>query len=211
MENCILRAAGPGAPLVLAFHGRWEDEKAMVRRVGDRGGGLSWAFPRAPLEDAYEFRGKQGLGYSWYEYNGDAEAFKESLRVVGHHVLERLDGILRETGADPRRVHLLGFSQGGYLAGALAFTWPERFAGAALMGARFKTELLEDGFDRIGHLRLYSGHGVRDRRVLPEPAARCVQELVDAGVAVEHREYDCGHRVVPAMIDDALAQLGLSG
>ena len=51
---------------------------------------------------------------------------------------------------------------------------------------------------------------MRDRRVLPEPAARCVQELADAGVAIEHSEYDCGHRVLPSMVEDALAHLDLA-
>jgi len=209
MEGSIIRDRGPGRPLVLAFHGRWEDEKAMLERVGASGPDLTWAFLRAPNKETQTFRGGPAVGYSWYDYNGVAEAFRRGLREIGQVVLEKLDEILLETGADPTRVYLLGFSQGGYLAGALAFTWPERFAGAALLGSRFKTELLEEGFEKIQHLRLFSGHGERDRLVKPEPAARCVEELADAGIAIEHREYACGHRVVPAMIEDALAQWGL--
>lgn len=207
------RAAAPGAPLVIAFHGQWEDETAWPARLGDgfagtgRGHELTWVFPRGPYRDEAERRGRRLSGYSWYEYTGDRAAFAESLRETGGWVLELLDRALRETEVEREEVYLLGFSQGGYLAGSMALLWPERFAGAAILGSRFKTELLDGDFSRVRDLRLFSGHGVRDRSVKPEPAAHCVQELIDGGVAVEHREYACGHRVLPEMIDDALAHL----
>ena len=201
------RAAASGAPLVLAFHGQWEDEHAWPQRLGGRGRDLTWVFPRGPYHDDAERRGRRLSGRSWYEYTGDRAAFEASLRETGGWVLDLLDRTLRETEAERDAVYLLGFSQGGYLAGSLALLWPERFAGAAILGSRFKTELLEGDFARVRRLRLFSGHGVRDRSVKPEPAAHCVQELIDGGVDVEHREYACGHRVLPEMIDDALAHL----
>jgi phospholipase/carboxylesterase len=204
---CAYRAPRPGLPLVLAFHGKCEDETAMPRRVGEMGEDFAWAFPRAPYPEEYEFRGHARIGYSWYQYTGDAEAFAQSLRVTGGWVLRLLERILDETKADPERIYLMGFSQGGYLAGSMALTMPERFAGAALFGSRYKTELIEDGAGSRRHLRLFSAHGKSDRFVKPEPAARCAAELKEAGLAVQHREYRCGHRVLPDMIDDALAHL----
>jgi len=201
------RDVGPGRPLVVAFHGQWEDETAWPGRLGERGRDLGWLFPRGPFRDAAERGGRRLEGWSWYQYTGDAGAFAASLAETGSWVLALLDRTLARTGADASRVFLLGFSQGGYLAGALALTHPERFAGAALLGARFKTELREGDLGRLRHLRLFAGHGSRDRSVRPEPAVRSVRALRDAGLEVEHREYPCGHRVVPEMVDDALAYL----
>lgn len=201
------RGIAPDRPLVIAFHGQWEDETAWPARLEGRGADVGWLFPRGPYRDAAERAGRRVEGWSWYEYTGDAQAFAASLAETGAWVLDLLDRTLADTGADPARVYLLGFSQGGYLAGALALTRPERFAGAALLGARFKTELIEGDVARLRHLRLFAGHGSRDRSVEPGPAARSVQVLRDAGLVVEHREYPCGHRVVPEMIDDALAYL----
>jgi predicted esterase len=206
---CAYRAPEAGLPLVLAFHGKCEDETAMPRRVGEQGADLAWAFPRGPYPEEYRFRGHRRVGYSWYQYTGDAEAFARSLRVTGGWVLRLLDRVLEETRADAERVYLMGFSQGGYLAGSMALTMPERFAGAALFGSRYKTELLDGdlGAEPLRRLRLFSAHGGRDRFVEPGPAARCAGELREAGLAVEHREYRCGHRVLPEMVEDALAHL----
>lgn len=201
------RPAAPGAPLVLALHGQWEDEHAWPERLGDTGSELTWVFPRGPYHDEAERRGRRLSGRSWYRYTGDRAAFAESLRETGRRLLALLDRTLNDTQADPDRVFVLGFSQGGYQGGSTALLWPERFTGAAILGSRFKTELLDGDFSGVRHLRLFSGHGLRDRSVKPEPAARCAQELIDAGVDLKHREYACGHRVLPAMIDDALAHL----
>jgi len=201
------RAAAPGAPLVVALHGQWEDEAAWPRRLGDKGAKLTWVFPRGPYHAEAERRGVRLSGQSWYEYTGDRGAFAESLRETGGWVLACIDRVLAQTRADPDRVYLLGFSQGGYQAGSMALLWPERFAGAAILGSRFKTELLGGDFTHVRKLRLFSGHGIRDRSVKPEPAAHHAQALVDAGVDLAHKEYVCGHRVLPEMIDDALAHL----
>jgi len=205
--SATIRPAAPGAPLVCAFHGQWEDEQAWPRRLGDKGRALAWVFPRGPYEAEVERGGRTLRGNSWYTYTGEAEAFAASLRETGAWVLALLDHALRETKAARDAVHLLGFSQGGYLAGSMALLWPERFAGAAILGARFKTELLAGDFRRVRGLRLFAGHGRYDRSVRPEPALRCAQELLDHGVDVKHRAYACGHRVLPEMIDDALAHL----
>lgn len=205
--TALTREAAPGAPLVLALHGQWEDENAWPERLGDKGADLNWVFPRGPFHAEAERRGRKLSGRSWYEYTGDKEAFAASLRETGGWLLALLDRTIAETRADPERVFVLGFSQGGYQGGSTALLWPERFAGAAILGARFKTELLDEDFSRLEHLRLFSGHGVRDRSVRPEPAAQHAQRLIDAGVALRHEEYACGHRVLPEMIDDALAHL----
>jgi phospholipase/carboxylesterase len=204
---CPVRPSETGAPLVVCFHGKGESPAEMIERVGDRRPEVAFAFPRAPFPEEIGRRGEMEIGWSWYQYTGDPDAFAESLRETGGWVLRLLDRVLEETGANAERVFLMGFSQGGYLAGSMVLTRPERFAGAALLGSRYKTELLDGDLSGLAHLRLFAGHGSRDRAVKPEPAARCIAELRDAGVAVEHREYRAGHRVLPAMVDDALAFL----
>jgi phospholipase/carboxylesterase len=204
---CLLRPARAGAPLVVALHGRWERETTMEKRIRRIRPDLAFAFPRAPYPDELKREGRIRVGYSWYQYTGDPAAFRESLRVTGDWLLGLIDRVVEETRADPARVCLMGFSQGGYLAGSLAMTRPERFAGVAVLGARYKTELLDGDAPELTRLRLFAGHGSRDRSVAPGPAAAHVEELRRRGVSVDHREYDCGHRVVPEMVEDALAYL----
>ncbi len=201
---CRFRSAAPGAPLVLALHGQGENEALMTERVGDRGSDLAWAFPRAPYPEERRRREEIRIGHSWYQYTGDPDAFHESLLLTGVWLLGVLDRMLAETKADPSCVHLLGFSQGGYLAGSMAFTWPERFAGCAILGARYKTELLEGGMDALHGTRFFGGHGARDRAVKPAPSLEREAEMRAAGLDVTHRDYATGHRVLPEMIDDVI-------
>jgi len=207
---CRFRPAAPGAPLVLALHGQGESEGVMEERVGDRAADVAWAFPRAPYPEERRRRETIRIGYSWYQYTGDPDAFHESLRITGTWLLGVLDRMLEETKADPARVHLLGFSQGGYLAGSMAFTWPERFAGCAILGARYKTELLDgsrSSLHALRPLRFFGGHGTRDRAVKPAPSLEREEGMRAAGLDVTHREYATGHRVLPEMIDDVIGWL----
>ena len=73
-----------------------------------------------------------------------------------------------------------------------------------LRDREIKTELLDGAFGPLQPLRFFSGHGTRDRAVNPEPARERVEEMKAAGLDVTHREYACGHRVRPEMIDDVI-------
>jgi len=201
-----LRAVA-GAPLVVLLHGRGQDENHAERKSASLRPDLSWCLPRAPYPVEVEDRdGVRRVGASWYQYTGDAEAFRVSLRETGEWLLGVIERAAAATEADASRVAILGFSQGGYLAGSMALTWPERFAGAGVLGARIKTELLDGRVpDALRGVRFFSAHGENDASVRPGPSRACVEKLRAAGVAVEHRDYPVGHRLLPAMIDHALA------
>jgi len=200
--------ARPGAPLVVLLHGRGQDEDRVDRKIAGLDHSVAWCLPRAPYPMDVDGRDGRRVGYSWYQYTGDAEAFRRSLRVTGDWLNGVIDRAVASTGADASRVAIMGFSQGGYLAGSMALTWPERFVGAGVFGARLKTELLEGAApDALRSVRLFAAHGTKDESVLPGPARAAVEWLRAAGVAVEHREYPVGHRLLPTMIADALTSI----
>ena len=202
---------GGPAPLLVALHGmgdrigRFEAEARAALPPG-------WALllPSAPLpRDRERARPGEGSGASWYLYDGDTPRFRESLAGAEAHVLGLLGRLRRAAGRRPRgtrppdfrRVALLGFSQGAYLAGVLAVRNPRAFRAAVLVSGRLKHETLagEIPAAAAAGLRVLVLHGAGDLRVLPGPAAASAAAARAAGLAAEDRELPGGHEFTPAM------------
>lgn len=138
------RSAEPaGSALLVALHGMGmtADKFARVlRHLPPLQGGL--LIPDGPYP--YEMRspGEIQIGRAWYVYRGDQEEFREHLLRSEAYLLDLLDAVAGRHPIDPKRTVLLGFSQGGYLAGFVACRHPERFAGLVIASARLKHEFL---------------------------------------------------------------------
>jgi phospholipase/carboxylesterase len=102
--------------------------------------GTAAVLPQAPLP--FELRGAQGRrqGNAWYVYTGDSEAFLRAMERTERWLLEVVAACVAEHGLDPARVALLGFSQGGYLAGFVGLRHGDRFRRVVVAGARLKHE-----------------------------------------------------------------------
>ncbi|WP_426122972.1 extracellular catalytic domain type 1 short-chain-length polyhydroxyalkanoate depolymerase [Pararhizobium sp. PWRC1-1] len=76
-------------------------------------------------------------------------------------IREMVDGMITECGIDPKRVYVTGLSAGGAMANALLATYPDVFAGGAIIaGLPFgAASTVPEAFDRM------RGHG------LPSPTA----------------------------------------
>jgi phospholipase/carboxylesterase len=196
---------GAAPPLLVLLHGRGGNELAMAGLADRFDGRYLVVSPRAPIET-------EPYAYQWFP----EEFTAEGPRVTATD-LERAAGLLRSfiaesvvaLGADPSRVHVAGFSQGGTLALATVLADPDPIAGvvsmsgwlpqAAVDRARPETQLQEKPVLII--------HGRRDDTIDPR-LGRAAQEALGAlGVAVELREPDAGHTTTPEMIDDASAWL----
>ena len=170
---------GGPAPLLVALHGKGDRADRFEAEALDalpRG----WALlvPSAPLPRDRAGGGDRAVGGSWYLYDGDTALFRESLARAEAHVVGLLARILPEApppgfrAPDPARISLLGFSQGGYLAGVAAVRRPGLFRAAVVAGGRLKHEMLADAFPaaRAAGLALLGLHGAEDGAVHPAPA-----------------------------------------
>jgi len=96
---------------------------------------------------------------------------------------------------------VLGFSQGGVIAYALALAEPARFAGLVALSSWFPRSLLDqlpavprDGFPVLVH------HGSRDDLIPVERAHESVENLRGLRVALTYREFDMGHEINAASL-----------
>lgn len=194
----------PGAPLVIALHGRGMTERAFERwlRPGIGGARLTWWLPRGILP--YETEASRRIGYAWYVFDGDQEALRVSMDEACAHLV-RLTAIAVRY-LRPSRIALLGFSQGAYLASYLALSRPDLYGALVCCAGRPKAEFVAD-LQRAAGLRILVQTGSRDASVPPDVVARGVAPLRVAGLDVTERSYDCDHRLTPEMAADAAAFL----
>lgn len=200
------QAAGDGAPpLLLLLHGVGSNERdlfALAPQLDPRFVVLSARAPntRAPGS------------YAWFEVTftpqgpvinpAQAEASRQTL-------LGFIDEAVAAYGADPRRVYLMGFSQGAIMSASVALTEPERVAGAVLMSGRILPEIrpLIAAPERLEGLPVLLIHGVQDA-VLPIHHGRASRELLSSlPVALTSSEYQMGHEVRPESLAEVSAWL----
>lgn len=208
LETVVRRPAvtsGARPPLLVLLHGVGGDETGLPALTADFDPRLLILSPRAPY--------RHGNGrYRWFDvdFTPDGPVIDaheaESSRLL---MVQYLNDAVMAYGADPRRVYLLGFSQGATLAYSLLLTAPARLRGAVLMAGRVLPEIapLAAPIPALRHLTLLIQHGVADP-VVPLARALDARDLfADMGVALGYREHAAGHELTPGMTTEARAFL----
>ncbi len=196
----VIPASGVADGSVLvALHGMGQSAASFVRDVAPlRPDGVTAVVPQAPYP--YEMRSDAGIrqGNAWYVYTGDSEAFRASMERTGVWLLRVIDAEIARLGLDPSRVALLGFSQGGYLAGYVGIENASRFAALVVAAGRIKDEALTDAIRAAARtpLRILDIHGEEDVSVKAVAARDSATRVAALGLPVEFRGYPCGHAVL---------------
>lgn len=119
-------------------------------------------------------------------------------------VVAAVDEAAEAYGADPRRVYLMGFSQGCIMSLAAALTEPEKVAGVVAMSGRLlpQVEPLIASPERLNGLPLIVAHGEHDD-VIPIRHGREIRDkLQKLPVELTYREYPIGHFVSQESLAD---------
>ena len=110
-----------------------------------------------------------------------------------------IDEAVRAYEADPARVFIAGFSQGGILALATMLTAPELVAGAVCMSGRLPPEVLPHLAPdaRLEGKPVLIVHGIGDETLAVEYGRSARATLGALPLALEYREFDIGHTTTP--------------
>jgi len=136
------------------------------------------------------------VGYGWFPLSmgapPDPAAFAQGVADTRRF----LDAALRRYPVDASKLVVLGFSQGGVVAYALALADPERFAGLVTLSSWLPGPLLDSlpprSRDRLATLVL---HGSRDELIDVARGRESVESLRRLQVPVTYREFDMGHEI----------------
>jgi phospholipase/carboxylesterase len=202
-------SSGGKPPLLVALHGQ-DQSGARQRRW------LQKALPpnfAAAFPDGFhkhEVRKPERpmrLGYAWYMFTGDQEAFNRSLQESEVGLWSLVDRALDSLDADPARVYLCGFSQGAYLTHCAAVRAPQRVAGWVAQSGRLKTEFLADDLPGVKGKPVLIQHGRNDPHLPAGAADNSASALTEHGAEVTLLKYDSGHEITAPMVDDLRAWL----
>jgi phospholipase/carboxylesterase len=182
--------------LLVLHHGRGTDERDLLGLADllDPTGRLQVVTPRAPLV----LPGSPG--YHWYLVPRVGYPEAETFNAARQALAELHDGLWAETGIEPARTVLGGFSMGAVMSYAMALS-EERPAVAGILAFSGFVPTVEGWSprfdDRLG-IRAFVSHGRRDPVIGIEFAERARELLEAGGLAVEHHESELGHQIDPA-------------
>ena len=183
-------------PTIIAFHG-WGasalDLLGLAPYVGD--GGFLMLCPQGPLEVPL---GGGPVGYGWYPISmGGARPAEAEVETAVAAAGAFVDEAMARYPIDPRKLVLLGFSQGGVMAYNLALRQPQRFAALVAMSTWFPPELAQKAVDTqsLQQLPTLIQHGSADQAIEVARARQSVEILRSLKLPLTYREYDCGHEI----------------
>lgn len=200
--------AGEGPfPTVLALHGWGASAHDLIglAPILNRGEALVLS-PQGPIG----IRIPQGpMGYGWYPLAQGTQASPAQIRQAADRILAFLDEAQRQYPVDPRKIVLLGFSQGGALAFDIALRDPARFAGLAALSTWLTDDLAASIAAQPGHesLPVLVVHGTEDPMIPVDRARETRRRLTQLGVLLTYREYPMGHEINGEALRDIITWL----
>jgi phospholipase/carboxylesterase len=120
-----------------------------------------------------------------------------------------LDDCLRRYPIDPKKLVVLGFSQGGVMAYSLALAQPERFAALVVLSSWLPEDLVAEISisQTVQSLPTLVHHGTEDPMIEVARARSSVERLRALEVPLTYREYEMGHEIRPRSLSDLSAWL----
>jgi phospholipase/carboxylesterase len=188
-------AAGPH-PTIIALHGWGASAFDLVGLAPYLGGGQFQVIcPQGPLEVPLGVEG--AVGYGWFPLSAIQPAIEGPIEEAAALVERFLEAALARYAIDPRKLMILGFSQGGVLAYRLALAAPRRFAALVALSSWLPPQMLATMPDADGREELPTlvQHGSGDEIIAVARAQQSMETLRALRVPVTYREYAMGHEI----------------
>lgn len=149
---------------------------------------------------------------SWYDIKAMSPARaidRDQLEGSAQRILALIEG-QRDSGIDPARIFLAGFSQGGAVVLHTAFLRWEGPLGGVLALSTYAPTFSDDMTLSASQQRIpaYCLHGQHDEVVQNAMGRTAYEHLKAQGVTVTWQEYPMGHEVLPQEIADIGVWLG---
>jgi phospholipase/carboxylesterase len=197
LAHTLYEPAGDGPhPTIIALHGWGASAFDLMGLAPYLGGGQFQVIcPQGPLDVPLGTTG--AVGFGWFPLSAVQSAIEGPIEDAAARVERFIDAAVTRYAVDPRKLVLLGFSQGGVLAYRLALAAPRRFAGLAALSSWLPPQMLAqipeaDGRDELPTL---VQHGSADEVIAVARAQQSIEALRALRVPVIYREYEMGHEI----------------
>ena len=132
----------------------------------------------------------------------------EQMRSHQEKVMDSINKCIGDLDLDPKRVNILGFSQGASLSIYSGLINPDRFNSVVALSGFFPVERLDDINNKgIEKLDLFIGHGKLDP-VVPFHLGKNTRDgLIKLGMEPSFHEYDSEHTIPNECLKDVMEWL----
>jgi phospholipase/carboxylesterase len=208
--HTIYEPAGEGPhPTILTLHGRGANAMDLLGLAPHLVGGRFLVIcPQGPVQTPI---GPGMMGYSWYPMVSGAgqPPDMKAILTARQQLRDFVQAAETRYPIDRNKLLVLGFSQGGVMAYALALSEPERFAGLIALSTWLPPEVLErvDNRAALQQLPTLVQHGSRDELVEAPRARRSVELLREQHMPLTYREYEMGHEISSQSLTDLVQWL----
>lgn len=181
-------------PTLIAFHGYGADAHDLISLSSFLASGkLLMICPQGEVRIE-----PSSAAFSWYRFVPPDEPAPEEIERATSAAWDFIDLAVERYDADPQRLAILGFSQGGSMAYRLGFERPERFVGVSAIATSLPSEI-----GSLPHLNsaqqalpVFVQHGSDDPTVRIERGREARERLDALGNGPEYQEYDrMGHGI----------------
>jgi phospholipase/carboxylesterase len=192
-------------PLLLMLHGIGSNERDLL-------GLAPYLDPRfliVSLRAPYMYGPD---GFSWFEIGRTPKGIvidPAQADASRKQIVQCVAATLAAYAGDPKRVYLMGFSQGAMMSAWVALTRPDMVAGAVLMSGGMQPEMLPTiaPSKQLAGMPFLAIHGTHDQQ-LPIAAGHASRDiLASLPVDLTYREYPMGHEVNQQSLADVAAWL----
>ena len=194
--------AGPH-PTIIALHGWGASAFDLMGLAPYLGGGQFQVIcPQGPLE--VPLGGEGAVGYGWFPLSAVQPAIDGPIEEAAAMVERFLEAAIARYAIHPRKLVMLGFSQGGVLAYRLALSAPRRFAGLVALSSWLPPQMLAKlpAADGRQELPTLVQHGSGDEIIAVARAQQSMEALRSLHVPVTYREYEMGHEISAESLAD---------
>jgi phospholipase/carboxylesterase len=201
--HTLYQPSGQGPfPTLLTIHGRGANAFDLLGLAPHFCGGRFMVIcPQGPLETPI---GPESVGYAWYPMSMGGPPDIDAILTSRQRLQAFLEECLKTYSIDPRRLGIIGFSQGGVMAYSLALTNPERFAALAVLSSWLPKEMLPriEISTAVQSLPTIVQHGTEDPTIPVDRAQNSVEILRQSKVPLTYREYQMGHEISARSLAD---------
>ncbi|RAU46900.1 MULTISPECIES: alpha/beta hydrolase [unclassified Pseudomonas] len=211
-EPLIIQPEKPADACVIWLHGLGADRydfMPVAEALQQRLLTTRFVLPQAPTRPVTVNGGYEMP--SWYDIKAMSPARaidRDQLEASAQHVIALIEQ-QRDSGIDPARIFLAGFSQGGAVVLHAAFLRWEGPLGGVLALSTYAPTFSDDMDLSASQQRIpvYCLHGHYDEVVQNAMGRTAYEQLKAQGVTASWQEYPMGHEVLPQEINDIGAWL----
>lgn len=183
-------------PLLLLLHGYGSNEEDLFSFASELPEEYFVVSAQAPYPLMYG-------SYAWYAINFDADENKFSdihqAKQSRDLIVNFIDELTNKYPIEPKKVTLIGFSQGAILSYAIGLSYPEKVSKIVAMSGYLNTEMAKENFEQndFSSLKIFASHGTVDQVIPVEWARKTGPALEKLEIEFVYKEYPVGHGVAP--------------